>query len=260
MDYGVKNPDINSKLQKRRPFSWFLLACCLITSLGTARLGVWQVERAHEKTRLADAIEALASAPIWTLDDFKVDDSRWSVIHHPVQLEGHWHHELTFFLANRTHQGGVGFWVFSPFVLLDGSWVLVKRGWSPRHPIDPNRPPVISNEVGQIRINGRLDHSPSQLMTLMKPVALGASDSIESKILDNVDVDSLSRRWNHELKAVVLQTDASTQELRRDWPAIDLKVSTHWAYAFQWFALSITLIFLYLWYQWFKPISESTNE
>jgi surfeit locus 1 family protein len=260
MDYGVKSKGVGLQASGHRTFPWFLLICCLFTSTVTACLGFWQVSRAHEKSTLAHSIAALAKATAWTHDDFRVDESRWKVVHHPVVFQGRWRSELTFFLGNRTHQGGIGFWVFTPLVLEDGSWVLVKRGWSPRHPVDPGRTPRISSEAGTLTLKGRLDTPPSQWMTLGKTVSMGSSPWPESKILDNVDMQTLSKQWAQDIKAVVLQTDPSSEELRRDWPATDLKVDTHWGYAVQWFALSLTSLLLFIWYQWFKPRREAINE
>ena len=259
-DYGVKSPQVSAGPSGHRSFPWFLLLCCVVTSLVTARLGLWQIDRAHEKSRLAQSIEDLSKAPAWSLADFKSDGSRWKVVHHPVNLQGQWRADLTFFLGNRTHQGGVGFWVFTPLVLDDGSWVLVKRGWSPRHPVDPGRTPEVPTESGRAEILGRLDSPPSQWMTLGKADAIESTQWPQSKILDNVDMQSLSKHWAHDIKAVVVQTDPSSQLLRRDWPPIDLKVDTHWGYAVQWFALSLTSILLFIWYQWLKPRREAPNE
>jgi surfeit locus 1 family protein len=256
----VKTSDSQTAPTARRPFSWFLLLCCVVVCLVTARLGVWQMDRAHEKTQLADAIADKLKEPAWTLSDFSTDPSRWQVQFHPVALKGQWQDEHTFFLGNRTHQGGTGFWVFTPLVLEDGQWILVKRGWSPRHPVDPSRLPRIAKESGVVSITGRLDAPPTQWMTLSGAPASETSTQPDSKILDNVDMKSLSERWQHDVRAVVLQTDPSDAELRRDWPAIDVKVDTHWGYAFQWFALSFTSVLLFLWYQWFKPWRETQHD
>jgi surfeit locus 1 family protein len=256
----VKTSDSQTARSKRRPISWLLLGCCVVVSLVTARLGVWQMDRAHEKIQLADAISAMLKEPAWGLSDFSTDPNRWRVQFHPVVLKGQWQAEHTFFLGNRTHQGGTGFWVFTPLVLEDGQWVLVKRGWAPRHPVDPTRLPEIATDSGWVTVTGRLDAPPSQWMTLSTTPSSQSVPQLDAKILDNVDMKFLRERWHHEVMAVVLQTDPSQAELRRDWPAVDVKVDTHWGYAFQWFALSVTSVLLFLWYQWLKPRREAAHD
>jgi cytochrome oxidase assembly protein ShyY1 len=41
--------------------------------------------------------------------------------------------------------------------------------------------------------------------------------------------------------------------LLRDWPQADVGVAKHYGYAFQWFALCILILVLYVWFQIFAP-------
>ena len=49
-----------------------------------------------------------------------------------VQLHGRFDHDREFYLAARSQNGNVGYWVVTPFLLADGGGaVLVNRGWVP---------------------------------------------------------------------------------------------------------------------------------
>jgi surfeit locus 1 family protein len=256
----MKNAASGSLRGQGRPFSWVVLLATVITMLVTARLGWWQLQRAGEKTHRAEQLAALQSEQAWHWADLRQDEQRWQAVHHPVALEGQWRHDLTFFLDNRPHQGQVGFWAFTPLVLPDGSWVLVKRGWQVRDPIDPSRVPQLPKPMGMLKVQGRIDVEPPQWMTLSAKESRPRYPTDQHKILDNVSLNELSQVWHHPLHGVVLQTDPSEPGLRRDWPAVDFKVSTHWGYAFQWFALSLTAALLYVWYQWLRPARKHEHE
>jgi surfeit locus 1 family protein len=54
------------------------------------------------------------------------------------------------------------------------------------------------------------------------------------------------------VQALVVQTGPDGDGLRRDWFQVGVSADKNRAYAFQWFALSALLAFLYLWFQWIK--------
>jgi surfeit locus 1 family protein len=56
------------------------------------------------------------------------------------------------------------------------------------------------------------------------------------------------------VQALVVQTGADSDSLRRDWFEVGVTADKNHGYAFQWFALSALLAFLYLWFQWIKAL------
>ncbi|MEY3513678.1 MAG: phosphoenolpyruvate--protein phosphotransferase, partial [Pseudomonadota bacterium] len=72
-------------------------------------------------------------------------------------------------------------------------------------------------------------------------------------IRQNLSVAAFSHEIGVTLAATVLQTDANTDGLQRNWPEITTGIEKHWGYAFQWFALAVVQLLLYFWYQWIKP-------
>jgi surfeit locus 1 family protein len=57
----------------------------------------------------------------------------------------------------------------------------------------------------------------------------------------------------------VVQTDAASEGLLRNWPEINLGVDTHYGYAAQWFALSLLIVLLYAWFQ-VRPVVLSFKD
>jgi surfeit locus 1 family protein len=83
---------------------------------------------------------------------------------------------------------------------------------------------------------------------------LDLGDAQEGRIRQNLDLNRYAQETGLTLWPVlVLQTGADGEGLRRQWPAVDTGVQKHHGYAFQWFALSTTLVILYVWFQFISP-------
>jgi surfeit locus 1 family protein len=169
-----------------------------------------------------------------------------------VQLQGEWLNDKTVFLDNRAHRGRVGFWVMTPLRLQAGQLVWVQRGWVERDALDPRKlpslPAPINNQVFQARIAPPL----SQIFELGRPAA-----SLEEKlpqIRANLDLAQMQALVQDNVRALVVQTGADGDGLRRDWFEVGVTADKNHGYAFQWFALSALLAFLYLWFQWIKAL------
>jgi surfeit locus 1 family protein len=93
-------------------------------------LCVWQVQRMYWKDALiAERQERSAAAEI-PLPPMGADIS--AAEFRRVTLNGRFDHDREFYLAARSQNGNVGYWVVTPLVLGDGGGaVLVNRGWVP---------------------------------------------------------------------------------------------------------------------------------
>ena len=47
----------------------------------------------------------------------------------------------------------------------------------------------------------------------------------------------------------VQQVGVASEGLLREWPVVGTGVEKHYGYAFQWFALSVLIALLYVWFQ-----------
>lgn len=106
-----------------RPRRGALVGLALLVAL-TVLLGAWQAARAVYKQRLADHYAASIAEPalLWAKRE-------QPPLYRRVQLEGQWLPQHTLYLDHRDFDGSVGYEVITPFRLLDGSLVLVNRGW-----------------------------------------------------------------------------------------------------------------------------------
>ena len=216
----------------------------------TMRLGFWQLSRAEQKTALQQAIEHQFQLPPMNLAQLQSDPSAWAQTHRRVQLQGEWLNNQTVFLDNRAHHGRVGFWVMTPLRVQAGQVVWVQRGWVERDPLDPLKPPSLSAPANGVSINARIAPPLSQQFELgsAQPEAIGNPSPIRA----NLDPAQMQSLVQDNVQALVVQTGPEGDGLRRDWFQVGLSADKNRAYAFQWFALSALLAFLYLWFQWIK--------
>jgi cytochrome oxidase assembly protein ShyY1 len=79
-------------------------------------------------------------------------------------------------------------------------------------------------------------------------------------IRSNLDMQSMQAMVPEKVSAVVVQTGADSDGLSRDWPVISKTADKNKAYAFQWFALSGLIAFLYIWFQWIGPLRHAKKQ
>ena len=217
----------------------------------TMRLGFWQLSRAEQKTALQQAIEHQSQLPPLTLAQLESDPSAWVQTHRRVQLQGEWLNDQTVFLDNRAHHGRVGFWVMTPLRVQAGQVVWVQRGWVERDSLDPRKLPQLAPPADGSPVHARIAPPLSQIFELGS-AQQSAPGSNPSPIRANLDPAQMQSLVQDNVLALVVQTGPEGDGLRRDWFQVGVSADKNRAYAFQWFALSALLAFLYLWFQWIK--------
>jgi surfeit locus 1 family protein len=226
---------------------WIVTLATALTMAATASLGLWQLDRAAQKTALQSQINDRGALSAWDNAELLAAADATQGVHRPARLVGTWVPERTVFLDNRQMNTRVGFFVVTP-LQLEGSKqvVLVQRGWVPRDFTDRSRVPEVLTPAGRVALEGRLAPPPGKLYELGES-GLGA-------IRQNIDLASFARETGLSLLGVsVLQTNNPADGLLRDWPLLAIDVHKHHGYAFQWFSLCALAGLLYLWFQILSP-------
>jgi surfeit locus 1 family protein len=175
------------------------------------------------------------------------------LVHQRVRLRGTWALASTVFLDNRQMDAKVGFFVMTPLVMEGGGVVLVQRGWAPRNFESRTQLPLVETPLGIVEVEGRIAPPPSKLFE--------PGIAVAGTIRQNLDLEKFRAETGLPLMAVtVLQSGASSEGLRRAWPAVNLGVDKHYGYAFQWFALAFLAAALTLWFQFIRPIYKRSSE
>ncbi|MBB4846185.1 surfeit locus 1 family protein [Paucibacter oligotrophus] len=230
---------------------WLILAAALAAVALSARLGVWQLDRAAQKVALQEAVEQRAQLPALDAAQLSADAANAQLqLQRRVLLRGRWLSDKTVFLDNRPMDGRVGFFVVTPLRLSGrGEAILVQRGWVPRDARDRSRLPTLADSVAaEVEVQGRLALAPSRLYEF--------SAAASGPIRQNLDAAAYAQEIQQALLPLtVLQSGPVDPQdgLLRDWAAPDLGLQKHYGYAFQWFALSALLLGLYVWFQLIRP-------
>ncbi len=226
---------------------FIVLLAALAGALGTARLGVWQLDRAAQKTELHEALQARAAMP--ALDAAQLAHSARVAAeqqHRRVMLEGRWLGERSIYLDNRQMNGRSGFYLVTPLQIGVDDVVLVQRGWLPRDSQARERLAPVQTPSGTVRIEGRIAPDLARLYEFD-----GAASGV---IRQNLDVASYARETGLALRPLaIVQLGGDADGLQRQWTPAVLDVSKHHGYALQWFALCALITGLYVWFQLIRP-------
>ena len=230
----------------------WLVLCTAVLAVGlTSSLGLWQLDRAAQKTGLQDT--KTKQAAMAAIDGRSLGDARDSVqqraalLHRRMVLVGHWLPQHTVYLENRQMNAKPGFFVLTPFQIQNsGAVLLVQRGWVQRSFTDRTALPVIQTPEGQVELQGHLAPWPSRLYDF------GGAE--QGPIRQNLDLSSFRKETGVDLLEVtLLQSGVASEGLLREWPVVASGVDKHYGYAFQWFGLSGLIALLYVWFQIVQP-------
>lgn len=222
------------------PGFWPTLAF-LVLLPGLVGLGIWQLGRAEEKRVLFAQFAANADnarPPLTAIPDR--DDARYR----PVRLRGRYLAERQFLLDNRVERGRAGYAVLTPFRLESGNVVLVNRGWVPLPGRGREHLPDIAVDTELRVIRGRLDHLPRPGFDLG-----GGNAPTEAwpRVVQFPSREELSAALRVPLPPYIVLLDAGEpQGYLRNWRPAEFGPERHLAYAFQWFALALTLTVIYI--------------
>jgi surfeit locus 1 family protein len=229
---------------------WLLLVAAVVVAAATARLGLWQLDRAAQKQQLQARLDERRALPPLQGDDLpRTATDVPAAQDRAALLQGRWLGERTVHLDNRPMNGRPGFYPVTPLQLADGSAVLVQRGWLPRDLVDRTRIAPYATAAGEVRIQGRIAPQVPRLYEF--------DATASGPIRQNLYLDSFARESRLVLRPwVLIQEDGPASPpdgLLRNWPAPATGVEKHHGYAFQWFALSALVIGLYVWFQLVRP-------
>ncbi len=228
-----------------------ILLAAVVGALATARLGLWQLDRAAQKVALHDAMLRQRTLPPLAEAELARDASAAQAQQHrAATLHGRWLAEATVYLDNRQMDGRPGFYALTPLRLADGSAVLVQRGWLPRDVVERTRIAAPPAPAGDVTVRGRVAAGPSRLYDF--------AGNASGPIRQNLELDAFARETGLPLRPfMVVQEDAGggagDDGLQRHWPQPAADVHKHYGYAFQWFAMSALIGGLYVWFQLIRP-------
>jgi len=197
------------------------------TVLLFAALGVWQLGRAGEKRLLA--ADFAESGPALEWQRLPPDAPRYQ----RVSVRGRYDPDHQFLLDNRSHDSVAGVEVLTPFILDDGSAVIVNRGWLPFGASRQDLP-AIPVDSDTRTVVGRIDELPRPGIWLKAPPVTGWP-----RLMQYPRMEELEAALGRELAAhQVLLDPAVPDGYVRAWAVPGTTADRHLGYAVQWFAFA----------------------
>jgi cytochrome oxidase assembly protein ShyY1 len=181
------------------------------------RLGIWQLDRLHQRREHNRVIEARMKAATVSIDALPrdVDAARYR----RVTLSGTYDASHQRVVRFRSNDGDPGTWLTTPLRTDDGHVVAVIRGWMPDGATDAVKEPP----AGDVMLTGLVDQPK-----------LGHPDAFT--------VDDVAGRSGDVFPAFVQltsQTPAPRTGLPKPLDPPDLGEGPHFSYAMQWFGFTL---------------------
>lgn len=222
----------------RYPTLVFLLLFPFLISLG-----LWQLDRAHQKeVLLGEQAERQQDLPLGLnlVKQLQPGDR-----FRPALADGHFLPQQQWLQDNRVHASQAGYHVYSLFQLTGsgGRVVLVNRGWVPLG-MSRAQLPTLPLPQNRLILHGRLDKPASV------GIALGKVDYTTPglSVLPYLDVQKLGQAIARDVFPLVLVLDdGQPAALTPDpLPVAQMAPEKHLGYAVQWFGLATALLMIYI--------------
>lgn len=203
-------------------------------------LGMWQLDRLAWKLELIEIAERGVSGDPVALRDVLARATPEAMRYQKVMTKGSFDHAKEVFVY-APHRQGQGFRVITPFMPIDGSPVLVDRGWVPtdRRAAETRQDGLVEGEIAlegiiilageaTIGVPGHQDGDPVWMFRDLK----GMAAYMELELIAPVFI-------------VVIPEADSPPWPRAELPDLSFR-NSHLSYAITWFGLAFALLSVYI--------------
>ena len=202
-------------------------------------LGMWQLQRAEEKTIRLEQIESRKSAAPLQLAD--VLNSQEDLRDFPIEMYGSALTDNVFLLDNKQYEGQVGYQVLVP-VQTNSGLVLVNFGWVKGSQYR-DQLPNIELPDGQRLLRG-IAAVPELNPMVMETASV---DGQWPKVIQQIDLPFLETFVNEPLHGfIMLLSPQQPGGFIRQWQPVVMPPEKHLAYAVQWFGLAIASMLVFI--------------
>ncbi len=204
-------------------------------------LGQWQYEKGKYISNQQDKINQRRDLTPVSMQELphKMEDR----VFIPVIVSGTFDTEHHFYFDNRIVSGFAGYDIYTPFRLEDGKSILVNRGWLKQGRTRQDLP-QFDTASSRVSFKALLDRPPSKDYLLAENVH---SDLKWPMVLQYVNPQEISGMLGYEVMPMVLRLDKNAEHgFHREIPVLKLDSAKNIGYAFQWYAMSLALVVIYL--------------
>ena len=230
-----------------RPPLWAIAGTAVFCLL-FVRAGFWQVHRGEQKKQIEQQYAASAVQPPVSLSVSTPAAQHDFVL--PAQAVGRYLDAQQLLVDSAAADGRPGYDVLSPLALEDGGLLMVNRGWVPQTGAQRGSVQEIAAPSGTISVRGLWRSLPEPGLRLGDAACTPAQPAPHwpLPVLYPTVADLQCLYHRPVLAGELLLAAEQPGGYRREWPAIDpgFPPVRHYAYAAQWFALAVVLLFLFL--------------
>jgi len=204
----------------------------------TVSASLWQFGRGQDKDHIVSRSAASMAGPPLRLGLELTAEQ--AIRFQRIAVRGEFLADQPVFLDNQARGTVPGYNVFMPLRITGGTaHVLVKRGWTPA-PGERTTEPVVSTPPGEIEIEGLALPPNSRFLELSSQTQAG-------RIWQNVTLERVALMSGLTFHPLILeQHNPIDDALVRDWPAPASGSAKHYGYAFQWGAMAVLVLILYV--------------
>lgn len=260
-------PSVVSKFSTKTGIVSIIVSLLLIALF--ARLGLWQLDRADEKKAMLAAKDiASNNGPLLTLErEMSMED----VEYRNVKLSGKYDYTRQFLLDNRIYHKQAGYEVITPFyVAMSDDFILVNRGWvghNGKRDIKPEIPHATGAVIGEnpdtVALSGILTNPSKGFSIGPALVETEPASSVDSGrnwplVLQYIDYATIADKVDKipVVNGVVVADQGQNGDLIYNWQPVANGPMKHYGYAFQWFAMLVAVVVLFIYLNFFKRINE----
>ncbi|MEP1551135.1 MAG: SURF1 family protein [Paraglaciecola sp.] len=203
-------------------------------------LGVWQLQRAQEKTERLLSVKEAESTGQTTLQNLLKKHSD-NMLDMPVSMRGKAENLRYFLVDNKIYQGRVGYHVLVPVNTQQG-WLLTNFGWVAAM--------SSRNTLPTVKLHSDLTEYFGMVSIPIKNVMVQETAKLDGdwpKLLQQVDLEIMQQHLQQSLLPfVVLLNQDSESGFERHWQRVVMPPEKHFAYAAQWFLLAIAAVVIFV--------------
>jgi surfeit locus 1 family protein len=205
-------------------------------------LGFWQWHRGEHRREQWDSF---ARADVPAVEASATDVARLPQFTR-VRLAGVFDAEHQFLLDNVSHEGAPGYEVLTPLKLVDGSHLLVDRGWVPFTGYRDRLPAVAFDAAATpAAVAGRVSALP--VAGLAAGRVAPPQDGPWPRVTSFPDMEQLAAAYGAPLQPVLLLMDAdSGPGYLRDWRPPGMSPERHFSYAIQWWSFALLAVAMFV--------------
>lgn len=211
-------------------------------------LGAWQIQRGESKqAMLAQRQAAGKSEPQDFVAARASADTAMPEYGLRYTLNGRLDAQRQVLFDNQVRNERIGYHVWTPLVLDDGTRVMVDRGWVPLGPQGRAEPPDPGAPAGRVTMVGVWRDLPRPGMRLGGDAACRLDGW--PRVLNYPDIEELRCQYEDDVvDGLLLLDEADARGFERDWQRQfeQMPPVRHFGYALQWFAMALAVFVIFV--------------